>query len=46
MVTAFLIHIRQKGISRVAGIVESTYRCLYFITYARLWEMQQKEKMA
>ncbi len=48
MITAFYdSYIRQKGYKAgTAGIVESIYQSFsIFITYARLWEMQEKSKM-
>ncbi len=45
MLTAFLnSYIKQKGYkARTAGLIESIYQSFsIFITYARLWEMQQK----
>lgn len=47
MITAFYdSYIRQKGYKAgTAGVVESIYQSFsIFITYARLWEMQEKSK--
>lgn len=47
MLTAFLdSYVRQKGYKvGTVGIVESVYQAFsMFITYARLWEMQRKNK--
>lgn len=47
MFTAFYdSYIRQKGYKAgTAGLIESVYQAFsIFITYARLWEMQQKKK--
>jgi len=47
MMSAFIdSYIRQGGYrAGVVGIIESVYQAFsIFVTYARLWEMQQKEK--
>lgn len=47
MITAFLnSYIRQKGYKAgTAGLIESIYQSFsIFITYARLWELQQQKK--
>ena len=47
MITAFLdSYFRQGGYKiGVAGLIESVYQAFsIFVTYARLWELQQKKK--